>query len=72
MRYGIFGDDGGSDDRMVTLNRWFAGAGATGEGHLYATDTGIHYRRQYTSQEGSQRGCITARAWSRLRSSAST
>ncbi len=48
MRYEIFGDDDGSGDRTVTLNRWFGGAGASGEGHLYATDTGIHYRRQYT------------------------
>jgi hypothetical protein len=48
MRYEIFGDDEGSSDRTVTLNRWFGGAGASGEGHLYATDTGVHYRRQYT------------------------
>jgi hypothetical protein len=48
MRYEIFGDDDGSGDRTVTLNRWSGGAGSSGEGHLYATDTGIHYRRQYT------------------------
>jgi hypothetical protein len=48
MRYEIFGDDDGSGDRTVTLNRWFGGASSSGEGHLYATDTGIHYRRQYT------------------------
>ena len=52
MRYEIYGDDGGSGDGTVTLNRWFAGAGSSGEGHLYATDTGIHYRRQYTVPKG--------------------
>jgi hypothetical protein len=46
MRFEIYGDDPGEGDRTVTLNRWFAGAD-TKSGGLYATDTGIHYRRDY-------------------------
>ena len=34
MRYEIYGDDDGSGDRTISLNRWFAGAGSRGEGHL--------------------------------------
>jgi hypothetical protein len=48
MRYEIFADDDGSGDRTATLNRWFGGAGVSGEGHLYATDTGIHYHHGYS------------------------
>jgi hypothetical protein len=46
MRFELYGDDNGEGDRTVTLNRWFAGAD-TKSGGLYATDTGIHYRRDY-------------------------
>ena len=56
MRYEIYGDDDGSGDRTISLNRWFAGAGSRGEGHLMPP-TPVHtiapvHRAQGRSQRG--------------------